>query len=149
MIATSPGHLLLLLLFLISWAFFIRDILPQRQRTSATTKKVDERLEAVLYPSNASNFEYDGAHGETAEGAPRLAQASMQFGARFDLMSERGLRTHIKYGEKWGYPNHFLRKDLIGKGEIAEGMYNKLLHIQNIMLNEMTKPFGNRVEWIV
>ena len=150
MIAASPTQLLLILLFLISWAFFIRDNLPQRHRApTETSKTVNEWSEVVLHRNNASSFEHDGVFDETAEGAPRLAQVSMQFGAKSDLMYERGLRTHIENGEKWGYPTHFLRQDIVGKGDAGEGMYDKPLYLLTIMVNEMTKPFGKRAEWIV
>ena len=73
----------------------------------------------------------------------------MQFGGNFDLYYERGLRTHIENGEKWGYPTHYLRHDIVGRGEVAEGVYDKLLYLLTIMVNEMTKPYGKRAEWLV
>ncbi len=54
------------------------------------------------------------------EGGPRIRQASMLFGdgeKGEDAMYERAMRTHIAHGEKWGYPSHVLRKDLVGKGD--------------------------------
>ena len=41
--------------------------------------------------------------------------ASKQMGA--NVVYERSVRTHLKHGEKWGYPSHILREDIIGKGK--------------------------------
>ena len=149
MIVSSPRHLSLLLLFLIPLIIFFRGDLSRRFQSTQVTKTVSEWSQSVLHRSNASSFEHDGVFDDTAEGAPRLAQVSMQYGDKFDLMYERGLRTHIENGEKWGYPTHYLRFDIVGKGEVAEGVYDKLLYLLTIMVNEMTKPFGKRAEWIV
>ena len=54
------------------------------------------------------------------EGGPRIRQASMLFGGGEkgeDAMYERAMKTHLAHGERWGYPSHILRKDLIGKGD--------------------------------
>ena len=145
----SPKHLSPLLLLLIPLILLFRGDLSQRFQSSHVTKTVSEWSQSVLYRNNASSFEHDGVLDDTAEGAPRLAQVSMQYGDNFDLMYERGLRTHIENGEKWGYPTHYLRHDIVGQGNVAEGVYDKLLYLLTIMVNEMTKPFGKRAEWIV
>ena len=54
------------------------------------------------------------------EGGPRIRQASMLFGGGEkgeDALYERTMKTHLLHGEKWGYPSHVLRKDLVGKGD--------------------------------
>ena len=102
----------------------------------------------VEHQSNATSFQHAGVLDEPWEGAPRLLQVSAQYGSKMDLLYERGLRSHVKYGERWGYPTHFLRQDIIGKGDFGDGMFNKLLYLQTIIVTELTKPFGKRAEWI-
>ena len=38
-----------------------------------------------------------------------------QMGA--NVAYERSVRTHLKHAEKWGYPSHILREDIIGQGK--------------------------------
>ena len=149
MLTTSPKYLSLLLLCFIPLVIYFRGNISERYNQHRASKTVSEWAQAVLHKNNASSFEHDGVFDDTAEGAPRITQVSMQFGESFDLIYEKGLRTHIQNGEKWGYPTHYLRHDIVGKGEVAEGVYDKLLYLQTIMVNEMTKPFGKRAEWLV
>ena len=54
------------------------------------------------------------------EDGPRIRQASMLFGGGEkgeDAVYERAMKTHLIHGERWGYPSHILRKDLVGKGD--------------------------------
>jgi len=150
MLTHSPRYLSSLLLISVFLLFYFHDSVNQHlPGLRRPHKETSEWSEAVLHQANATSFEHDGVFDATTEGAPRIAQVSMQFGGNFDLMYERGLRTHIANGEKWGYPTHYLRHDIVGKGEVAEGVYDKLLYLQTIMVNEMTKSFGKRAEWLV
>lgn len=147
MLTASPKYLILLIVpFLTIILYFIGGV-SERLKTTGEAA-VSQWKETVLH-ENATNFEHGGVFDTTAEGAAKFTQVSMQFGNHFDLSYERALRTHIQNGEKWGYPTHFLRQDIVGKGDIAEGVYDKLLYLLTIMVNELTKPFGKRSEWIV
>lgn len=138
------GLLLSLLLYLSSinsekWTL---PMLHQSSNESSQSTSTD-----ILPP-----FKYpNGVFDDTSEGAAIISQVSMQFGDHFDVVSERALRTHIEHGQKWGYPTHYLRQDIIGQHEDSqsESVYNKLLYLQTIMVNEMIKPFGRRSEWLV
>ena len=59
----------------------------------------------------------------TLEGGARIRQACMLFRNNDDhgrmganVVYERSVRTHLKHAEKWGYPSHILREDIIGQG---------------------------------
>lgn len=65
------------------------------------------------------------------------------------MVYERSVRTHLKHAEKWGYPSHVLREDIIGQGKWEVLVFGKLLYLQSIIVAEMTKPMGKRAEWII
>lgn len=149
MLATSPKYLgLPIILFTLLLLFYFRGDVSQLPLRDTVSRHAKSWSQTVLHP-NATSFEHDGTFDELSEGAPRVACVSMQFGGNFNLMTERGLRTHIGNGEKWGYPTHYLRQDIVGRGELEKGVYDKLLYLLTVMVNEMTKPFGKRAEWIV
>lgn len=70
-----------------------------------------------------------------------------QMGA--NVVYERAVRTHLKHAERWGYPSHVLREDIIGQGKWEVLVFGKLLYLQSIIIAELTKPIGKRAEWIV
>jgi len=148
MLAPAPKYLFLVFLCFIPPILYFRGDVSQRFQQSKTQIHNSQWANNVLHKHNASSFEHKGVFDETAEGAPRIIQVSMQFGGGFDPLYERGLRTFIDYGEKWGYPTHYLRNDIAGKGDIAVGVYDKLLYLLAVMIKEMTKPFGKRGGWI-
>ena len=152
MIVASPRYLSFLLLLFIPLIFVFRSDVSQKFYIpkDGETEEQASALEADrLHNSNASSHQHLGVFDETHEGAPKIVQVSMQFGGNFDLMYEKGLRTHLAMGDKWGYPTHFLRNDIVGHGDFGIGIYDKLLYMLAIMINEMTKDFGKRAEWIV
>ena len=58
------------------------------------------------------------------EGGARIRQACMLFSSDdtahqmgANVVYERSVRTHLKHAEKWGYPSHILREDIIGRGQ--------------------------------
>lgn len=60
----------------------------------------------------------------TLEGGARIRQACMLFSSKDaskqmgeNVAYERSMRTHLKHAEKWGYPSHILREDIIGHGQ--------------------------------
>ncbi|KAG8534394.1 uncharacterized protein KY384_001239 [Bacidia gigantensis] len=151
-VTSSPRYLFLPLLLFIPLILLFRSDVSQRfsiPRKQETEQQGGDLKADHLYNSNASNFQHQGVFDENHEGAPQIVQVSMQFGGNFDLMYEKGLRTHLAHGDKWGYPTHFLRNDIVGHGDFGVGIYDKVLYLLAIMVNEMTKDFGKRAEWIV
>jgi glycosyl transferase family (putative galactosyltransferase) len=59
-----------------------------------------------------------------------------------DIVYERALETHIGHAEKHGYPMY------VGRENAADGMFNKIAFILNIVLQELYKPAEERVEWL-
>ena len=60
----------------------------------------------------------------TLEGGARIRQACMLFSSDdksremgANVAYERSMKTHLKHAEKWGYPSHILREDIIGQGK--------------------------------
>ena len=144
MITQNRKYISLLLIALVPLALIFRQSFPERLQP----RKHDKEQKPLNHQSNASSFEHPGVLDDTLEGAPKMSQVSMQYGGQFDITYERALRTHVRYGEKVGYPTHYLRQDLVGHGDAGEGMFNKLLYLLTIMVNEHTKPYGKRSEWI-
>jgi hypothetical protein len=56
---------------------------------------------------------------------------------------ERALRTHLRHGEIQGYETFVMRSNVL------DMMYNKPMFILNILMDEMTKPFHERLEWLL
>lgn len=56
---------------------------------------------------------------------------------------ERALRTHLRHGEIQGYETFVMRSNVL------DMMYNKPMFILNILMDEMKKPFHQRLEWLL
>ena len=87
-------------------AAITRPTSPSSLPVQANSSLVDEN----------PDFLFDNA----LEGGPRIRQVSMLFGGGEkgeDAMYERAMKTHLQHGERWGYPSHILRQDLVGKGD--------------------------------
>ena len=56
---------------------------------------------------------------------------------------ERALRTHLRHGEIQGYETFVMRSNVL------DMMYNKPMFILNILMDEMKKPFHERLEWVL
>ncbi|KAF2396493.1 hypothetical protein EJ06DRAFT_524478 [Trichodelitschia bisporula] len=72
---------------------------------------------------------------------PRFAKVAIASGFE-DILYERALDTHVKHAEKHGYPLYMARETA------AEGMFNKVAFIMDVLLNELFKPADERVEWL-
>jgi hypothetical protein len=59
-----------------------------------------------------------------------------------DVVYERALDTHIRHAERHGYPMY------VGRENAADGMFNKIAYILNIVLQELYKPAEERIEWL-
>ncbi|KXG51868.1 Galactosyl transferase [Penicillium griseofulvum] len=58
-------------------------------------------------------------------------------------MYERALQSHERHGKRWGYPMHILRQD------ISIGFWNKPSYLLSLVISEMAKPAGERIEWLM
>ena len=60
-----------------------------------------------------------------------------------DILYERALDTHVQHAIRHGYPMYMARENA------ADGMFNKIAYILDILLNELFKPAEERVEWLL
>ena len=74
-----------------------------------------------------------------------MRQATTTLHEGYDPVFERAIKSHIKHGDAWGYPTHILRHSMFD----GKSQYNKISYLQLLLLNEMTKPYGQRAGWIV
>ncbi|TID25708.1 gb [Venturia nashicola] len=72
---------------------------------------------------------------------PRFAKIAVASGFE-DIVYERALDTHFAHAKKHGYPMYMARENA------AEGMFNKIAYIMDVLLNELFKPAEDRVEWL-
>ena len=56
---------------------------------------------------------------------------------------ERALRTHLRHGEIQGY------ETLVMRSNVLDMMYNKPMFILNVLMDEMKKPYHERLEWLL
>jgi hypothetical protein len=56
---------------------------------------------------------------------------------------ERALKLHEIHAEAQGHPMHVLRE------RILSGLWSKPGYILNVMLAELAKPEGQRLEWLL
>jgi hypothetical protein len=73
---------------------------------------------------------------------PRFAKIAVASGFE-DILYERALETHFQHAAKHGYPMYMARENA------AEGMFNKIAYILDVLLNELFKPAEDRVEWLL
>ena len=95
-----------------------------------------------------SDFDSSHTHDELVdpnEGGPRVRQATTTLHDEYDPVFERAIKSHIRHGEAWGSPTHVLRHSMFD----GNSQYNKISYLQMLLLNEMTKPYGQRAGWIV
>ncbi len=80
-----------------------------------------------------------------AEGGPRVRQATMIYETdKFNAVYERSVDSHIRHGKQWDVPTHVLRHDIVDAG-----FFNKPAFMLGLVIEEMTKPYGQRADWIV
>ena len=79
------------------------------------------------------------------EGGPRIRQASMVYASsEYNAVYERAIASHIRHGDRWNVPTHILRHDIV-----EAGYFNKPAFLLGLVIDEMSKPYGERADWIV
>ena len=74
--------------------------------------------------------------------AARFAKIAVASGFE-DILYEKALETHVQHAMKHGYPLY------MGRENAADGMFNKIAFILEVLLNELFKPAEERVEWLL
>lgn len=72
----------------------------------------------------------------------RIGMISMLIG-NTNPTYERALRTHLWHGGTQGYETFVMRSNVL------DMMYNKPMFILNILMDEMKKPYHERLEWLL
>ncbi|KAI9654836.1 MAG: hypothetical protein M1829_000732 [Trizodia sp. TS-e1964] len=60
---------------------------------------------------------------------------------------ERAIQTHKIHNRHHGYPMHVLRRNILDSK--WNGHYNKLTHVLSILLQELSKPKEDRLQWLL
>ncbi|KAF6217639.1 hypothetical protein HO133_006741 [Letharia lupina] len=161
MLGTSPKHLAALMFCAIPiFFFFFFFHTPTSWDSSSTippSKPSNPWSSIALAIEDTKDLaDQRDIFDSTLEGGARIRQACMLFSSEdtahqmgANAVYERSVRTHLKHAEKWGYPSHILREDIIGHGKWEVLVFGKLLYLQSIIIAELTKPIGKRAEWIV
>ncbi|EAW14977.1 uncharacterized protein ACLA_003900 [Aspergillus clavatus NRRL 1] len=93
----------------------------------------------LIYPPYSS-FSWPDVSPEPSP--QRIAKVSMLYG-RPNRLYERALQSHTRHAQRWGYPMHILRED------ISVGFWNKPSYLLSLVIGELAKPPGKRVEWLM
>lgn len=119
------------------------DALPAKPPQNASPPSLKPPVAGT--PEVAENHISGDLTDDLDEGGPRVRQTTMLYETgNFNAIYERSVDTHIRHGEKWGFPTHVLRRDVI-----EAGFFNKPAYILGLMIEEMAKPYGKRAGWIV
>lgn len=129
MLGTSPKHWAAIIFcaipFLSFFAFFHRPTPWSSTVTNKFPKLSKPWSSTALAVQDTKDLadQHDN-FDSTLEGGARIRQACMLFSSQdtahqmgANVVYERSVRTHLKHAEKWGYPSHILRDDIIGQGK--------------------------------
>ena len=83
------------------------------------------------------------------EDRPKILQATMMFGDKYDGLNERTLQSHVDHAKRWGYGDYILRREIVGAGQWDKLIFSKLLHILTLIIEELKRPKEERAEWVV
>lgn len=77
----------------------------------------------------------------STDNPPYITKVTMLYGERNEVY-ERALQSHVRHGDIHGYPVRVLRQRMLGR------LWTKPAWLLSIVLEEMAKPPGKRIEWI-
>lgn len=112
------------------------DVLSSRRQGSlSAVNEVQNQTPLLYYPPLSRNM---------LEKVPRIRQCTIILPGADYPHYERALKTHVRHGERWGYPTRVLRNFLV-----KNKFYNKPAYTIYLILKELAKPSGERAEWIL
>lgn len=130
MLGTSPKHPAILILCAIPIFVFILSVFHSpttwgQSFTNIISKPSTPWSSTALAIEDTKGLaDQDDIFDSSLEGGARIRQACMLFSSEdtahhmgVNVVYERSVRTHLKHAEKWGYPSHIFRQDIIGKGK--------------------------------
>ncbi|MCJ1243105.1 hypothetical protein MMC30_000302 [Trapelia coarctata] len=77
----------------------------------------------------------------------RIGKISILLNGKDELMNH-ALRTHEAHNRRFGYPLYILRHGLLDGGGVVGGEWNKPAYLLGVVIEEMRKPVGERLEWL-
>ena len=128
-LGTSPKHLAALMFCAVPIFFFFFSFYTPSSGGSSLTEKTSKppshwSSTALAIEDTKDLADQHDIFDSTLEGGARIRQACMLFSSEntaqqmgANVVYERSVRTHLKHAEKWGYPSHILREDIIGHGK--------------------------------
>ncbi|KAI9668586.1 MAG: hypothetical protein M1831_001025 [Alyxoria varia] len=75
--------------------------------------------------------------------SPRIAKVSMLYGSPPNPSYVRALKSHRAHNERWNYAMEVLQQDISG------GYWNKPSYLLSLLVRELAKPPGERIEWLM
>ncbi|KAL4873559.1 hypothetical protein BDV12DRAFT_80716 [Aspergillus spectabilis] len=85
------------------------------------------------YPNTAATI-------ESISPQPTVGKVMMIYGN--NTVYERAVETHKEHCRRLGYPLFLLRR------EVLDGVWNKLAYLISLIVQELEKPPGQRLEWL-
>lgn len=73
---------------------------------------------------------------------PKVGKITMSYGGS-NPVYERAIKTHQVQADRWGYPMLVCRQPLM------DGIWTKVACIQSMVIDELLKPEGERLEWVL
>ena len=129
-------------------------------KSSATSEKTifDSQPNAtqIAIPSNNVSASADSVpetpdrtSDVSGKNRPKILQATMMFGDKYDGLNERTLQSHVDHAKRWGYGDFILRREIVGAGQWDKLIFSKVLHVLNLIVEELKRPREERAEWVV
>lgn len=103
----------------------------------------------VSAPADIVSETPDRTSSVPGKNRPKILQATMMFGDKYDGLNERTLQSHIDHAKRWGYGDYILRREIVGAGQWDKLIFSKLLHISTLIMEELKRPREERAEWVV
>ena len=117
---------------------------PQPNANQSATSSHNGSAPADIVPETP-----DGTSSVPGKNRPKILQATMMFGDKYDGLNERTLQSHVDHAKRWGYGDHILRREIVGAGQWDKLIFSKLLHISTLIMEELKRPREERAEWVV
>jgi len=92
--------------------------------------------------SSSQGTDHDVSLTRNPPKQPVVGKVTISFGEP-DAVYERAIRSHEYHNLKMGYPQFLLKERLLS------GLWSKHAYIFSVLVGEMSKPEGQRLEWLM
>lgn len=87
------------------------------------------------------NIDNITAHGQNNDASPTVGKVMMIYGD--NPVYRRAVETHRYHCDRLGYPLFLLQT------QILDGVWNKLGYLSSLIVQELEKPEGERLKWLL